>query len=154
MANFFLDSSRVVKRYVLETGSEWVSRISDPDSGHTIVIARITIAEVVAAFWRKMREGAIPAQEAKTLTEEFMEHVRTQYFVLEVTPEVINEAVRLIEQHRLRGYDAVQLASAILLHRRRQQLGLPSLIFVSADEDLLAAAQPEGLVTENPNLKE
>ena len=154
MANFFLDSSRVVKRYVLETGSEWVSRISDPDSGQTIVIARITIAEVVAAFWRKVREGAIPAQEAKTLTEEFMEHVRTQYFVLEVTPEVINEAVRLIEQHRLRGYDAVQLASAILLHRRRQQLGLPPLIFVSADEDLLAAAQAEGLVTENPNLKE
>ncbi len=154
MANFFLDSSGVVKRYVLETGSEWVSRISDPDSGNTIVIVRITIAEVVAAFWRKVREGAIPPQEAKTLTEEFTEHVRTQYFVLEVTPEVINEAVRLIEQHKLRGYDAVQLASAILLHRRRQQLGLTSLIFVSADEDLLADAQAEGLVTENPNLKE
>jgi predicted nucleic acid-binding protein len=60
---------------------------------------------------------------------------------------------RLIEKHGLRGYDAVQLASAILLHRRRQQLGLPPLIFVSADEDLLAAAQAEGLVTENPNLK-
>jgi predicted nucleic acid-binding protein len=153
MANFFLDSSGVVKRYVLETGSEWVNRISDPNSGHIIIIVRITIAEVVAAFWKKVREGIIPAQEAKALTEEFIEHVRTQYFVLEVTPEVIDEAVRLIEKHGLRGYDAVQLASAILLHRRRQQLGLPPLIFVSADEDLLAAAQAEGLVTENPNLK-
>jgi hypothetical protein len=33
------------------------------------------------------------------------------------------------------------------------EAGLPPLIFVSADEDLLAAAQAEGLVTENPNLK-
>jgi hypothetical protein len=45
------------------------------------------------------------------------------------------------------------LAAATLLHHRRQQIGLPPLIFVSADEELLAAAQAEGLVTENPNQK-
>ncbi|MFA0761288.1 MAG: hypothetical protein HZLCBSQH_001394 [Candidatus Fervidibacterota bacterium] len=43
------------------------------------------------------------------------------------------------------------LAAVTLLHRRRQQIGLPPLIFVSSDEGLLAAAQAEGLMTENPN---
>ena len=153
MANYFCDSSGIVKRYVWEAGSDWIATITDPSTGHTILIARVTVAEVVAAFWKKVREGVITAEEARAFTQEFMEHMRVQYLVLEVTAEVVEEAVRLIERHGLRGYDAIQLAAATLLHRRRQQIGLPPLIFVSADEELLAAAQAEGLVTENQNQK-
>jgi hypothetical protein len=47
----------------------------------------------------------------------------------------------------------VQLASAKWLNRQLLGVGLPPLIFVSADKELLAAAQAEGLVTENPNQK-
>jgi len=52
----------------------------------------------------------------------------------------------------LRGYDAVQLATALYLHRIRQELGLSPLIFVSADENLNAVAEAKGLRAENPNL--
>ena len=52
----------------------------------------------------------------------------------------------LTQQHRLRAYDAVQLATAIAA-----AAVLPGLAFVAADNDLLDAAQAEGLTAENPN---
>jgi len=45
----------------------------------------------------------------------------------------------------LRGYDAVQLAAALAT------AVLPGLVFVAADDDLLAAAHAEGLAAENHN---
>ena len=56
----------------------------------------------------------------------------------------------LAEARALRGYDAVQLATALELHRLRQEMSLPPLAFVSADGDLNEAAEAEGLLTDNP----
>lgn len=47
-------------------------------------------------------------------------------------------------------YDAVHLACALALNEPLVDSGQPPLIFVAADEDLLAAAA-EGLATDNPN---
>jgi hypothetical protein len=44
----------------------------------------------------------------------------------------------------------VQLAAALLTNRDFVVSGRAPLIFVSADNDLLAAAQAEGLAIENP----
>ena len=57
----------------------------------------------------------------------------------------------LTQRHRLRGYDAVQLASALTANRTLTGAGLAVLTFVAADNDLLVAAQSEGMVAENPN---
>jgi uncharacterized protein len=57
----------------------------------------------------------------------------------------------LAERHGLRGYDAVQLASAITIKDVQAALGLPISVFVSADKRLNAAASAEGLIVENPN---
>jgi len=51
----------------------------------------------------------------------------------------------------LRGYDAVQLATALAANRKRLNDGLGALIFVSADDELNTAAKAEGLSVENPN---
>jgi predicted nucleic acid-binding protein len=51
----------------------------------------------------------------------------------------------------LRGYDAVQLATALETNRKRLSDGLSALVFVSADAELNNAAQAEGLEVENPN---
>jgi predicted nucleic acid-binding protein len=48
-------------------------------------------------------------------------------------------------------YDAVQLASAMILNRTLLTHELPALVFVSADDNLLTAARNEGLFIENPN---
>ncbi len=57
----------------------------------------------------------------------------------------------LAEKHGLRGYDAVQLASAVDANDERVRVGLAPLVFVAADADLLAAAVAEGFITDNPN---
>ncbi len=154
MADYFCDSSGVVKRYALEAGTDWVRQICDPSQQNEIWVSIITGVEVVAAIWRKVREGSLSPLTAAKIVHEFKEHFRHQYRIVEVHEEIVEEAMALVEKYGLRGYDAVQLASAKWLNQRFLEVGLLSLIFVSADEDLLAAAQAEGLVTENPNLKE
>jgi predicted nucleic acid-binding protein len=57
----------------------------------------------------------------------------------------------LAEQHGLWGYDAVQLASAAVVHDLREANDLPPLTFVSADNALNETAQRVGLSVENPN---
>lgn len=39
MADYFFDSSALVKRYVREVGSDWVGQLTDPPAGH--VTARL-----------------------------------------------------------------------------------------------------------------
>ncbi len=46
----------------------------------------------------------------------------------------------------------MHLATALLVNRLLTSEGAPPLTFVSADDDLLAAARAEGLSVENPNL--
>jgi hypothetical protein len=45
----------------------------------------------------------------------------------------------------------VQLASALVVDESYREAELPPIVFVSADRDLLAAAQAEGLATDDPN---
>ena len=65
---------------------------------------------------------------------------------------VITRAVSLVQVYPLRGYDGVQLATALLTNEERASLNLPALIFVSADVNLNTAAQAEGLTVDDPNL--
>jgi hypothetical protein len=57
----------------------------------------------------------------------------------------------LAETHGLRGYDAMQLATALEVNTLRIVSGLPPLTLVSADVELNAAAIAEGLTVEDPN---
>jgi len=63
----------------------------------------------------------------------------------------LEEARKLVETHDLRSLDAVQLAVAVNFNREQLANNLPSLIFVSADNELLKTAGLEGLLIENPN---
>jgi hypothetical protein len=57
----------------------------------------------------------------------------------------------LAEQHRLRGYDAIQLAAGGEVHVRYLAAGLSAVTFISADTELTTAAIAEGLTIEAPN---
>jgi hypothetical protein len=58
----------------------------------------------------------------------------------------------LADKHALRGYDAVQLAVALEINAARIADQLPRLLLISSDADLNAAAQIEGLSSDDPNL--
>ena len=73
-------------------------------------------------------------------------------YYLDASDVVFEQAVRLTQLYRLRGYDAVQLSTALDTNTVITAAELPALTFVAADNDLLDAAEAEGLAIENPNL--
>jgi hypothetical protein len=153
VSDFFLDTSAIVKRYSPEAGSGWIKAITDTIAGHDITLAEITLAEVAAAFAAKARApGGITIEERDQALADFLRDCDEHYDLLSISREVIDLAVSLTQRHKLRGYDAVQLAGALIVNTELLAEGLPSLTFVSADEDLVDAAEAEGLLTENPNL--
>jgi predicted nucleic acid-binding protein len=124
MAHYFLDSSGLVKRYVAETGSGWVQNLCTP--GNAIYISRITGAEVVAAIFRWLRMGDLRPENAQAVPRRFKGDFERTYRVIEVTAKVVEQGMDL-EARSLRGYDAVQLITALELHRLRQEVNLPRI---------------------------
>lgn len=59
MAVYYLDTSALVKRYALESGTTWIASLTDPAVGHDIYTVRLTGPEMVAALFRKARTGEI-----------------------------------------------------------------------------------------------
>jgi predicted nucleic acid-binding protein len=146
VASYFLDSSAIVKRYLTEVGSGWVRSITDPIAGNNIYLARITGAEVVSAL---VRQSPPPPLLTRNLSD-FKNDFQSQYQLISVNSTVVNHAMDLAESHRLRGYDAVQLAAAVEWQQVGKGIGLLLLTFVSADTLLNAAATREGLTVDNP----
>lgn len=62
---YYFDSSALVKRYVEETGTEWINHLcANPASDHFYTV-RISGAEIVAALFNRMRTGSITAPDAQ-----------------------------------------------------------------------------------------
>ncbi len=151
MSVFFCDTSGLAKRYVTETGSGWLTSQIDPANGSRIYIAQITIVEIVSAVTRKERGKHLSAINAATALKTFETNCLFEFSIVPLSTTLVNDAVDLAKRHALRGYDAVQLATALQTNQRRTILGLPSLILLSADTDLNDAATAEGLTVDNPN---
>jgi predicted nucleic acid-binding protein len=157
MAVYFLDTSALVKRYVAETGSAWIGQLSNPRSGNRIYITTITGVEVVSAIMKNVRSTNSPLSlgDAQKAIAEFRNDFENQYVLFPVTDSLIQKAMKLPEKHKLRGYDAVQLAAALIISAQSTQQGIPvtgvpSLALVASDDELLQAAQSEGLVVDDP----
>jgi len=151
MVAYYLESSALVKRYVVETGTAWVRSLSASASGNTLFIAQIAGAEVVAAITLRARRGTSTSSDAAAAITNFRRDFALGYYAMPISLAVIGRAMDLTEKHGLRGYDAVQLATALQVQAQRQVNGLPSLIFISADANLNAAAAAESLIVDNPN---
>lgn len=151
MSVFYFDSSVLVKRFTIETGTKFVIDLMRPSAKHRLYSTKITEAEVCAAFSRKRKGLVITPDFAAKSIRRFRRTFLANFNRPDLTDAVINEAVHLSNVHFLRGYDAVQLATALESNRKRLNRGLFPLIFVSADNELNNAAKAEGLNVENPN---
>ena len=150
MAAYFLDSSAVVKRYVSETGTVWISGITAA-TGNKVYLVRLTLVEVISAITRKARGTGITAAGAAIAVADFRRDFLNQYAKVDLTPTLIEHAADLAETHALRGYDAVQLAAALEVNIERAAIGLSAITLISADVALNAAAVAEGLAVGDPN---
>ncbi len=152
MGSYFLDTSAIVKRYVpTEPGHTWIVTLCNPVQSHKLYIAQAASVEVVAAMCRKTREGSITTAARDRLITRFRRDVRSDYDPWRVTNAIYTSAGNLCRSHKLRAYDAVQLACALGVHNQALASGAPSSIFVCADNSLLNIAIAEGLGVENPN---
>lgn len=151
MAAYFLDSSALVKRYATEAGTAWVTGLIAPAAGNLIYIARITGVETVAAVARKRKGKLLSTGDATTALSTLRKELAGLFAIVEVTTALLTTAMDITDKHELRGYDAVQLESALEANRERLAQSLPPLVLVTADADLLAAGSAEGLMTDDPN---
>lgn len=147
MPAYFLDASALVKAYTHEPGSRWVRQVLGRSATRAF-ISPLSGAEVLAAIARKERLGELDLATRDRVAAAFRKDYRRRFAHTALTASVIEKAMTLVLGHPLRGYDAVQLASALLLSPVSPQLR--SLLFVSADSALLRVARQMGLATENP----
>ena len=151
MAAYFLETSALVKRYVQEVGTVWVQGLTLPTAGNSLFIAEIAGVETVAAITLRLRRGNTTPGDAAIAIADFRADFVRDYSLAQINPVIIGLAMDLVEKHGLRGYDAVQLASALEVQAERQVFGLSVPVFICADNNLNAAAAAEGLAVDNPN---
>jgi predicted nucleic acid-binding protein len=150
-AAYFVDSSALVKRYVLETGTAWVRGITRQNPSTVIYIAHITAIEVTCAVARRRKGRTFTPPRASSILRRFRQHLAARYTIIEMTPDLVDDAMRLGNAHAMRAYDAVQLAVALEVNRSHQADGFGPITLISADRDLNAAATAEGLAVDDPN---
>jgi uncharacterized protein len=151
MAVPFLDTSALVKRYVTETGSPWITALTDITAQKDCWISSITPVELLAALSIRVRTGSITLPLAQQTEQRFRLELSTHFQIITLIPVILNRAMGLVTAHPLRAYDAVQLAAAQYLNSQYTSLGLSPVIMVSADHNLNQAAIAEGLAIDNPN---
>jgi predicted nucleic acid-binding protein len=101
-----------VKLYADEEGSEAVRGLD------IIVVSVLARVEVPSALWRKQRTGAIVPEQVSTLIRGFesdwfgSDTAPPRFQHVDVSAEQLGSAARLVADHGLRAYHAVQLASA------------------------------------------
>jgi uncharacterized protein len=120
-------------------------------NGAELAIARVTAVEVASALFRRTLAGSLAVSDAERALTVLRRHLVTTYPVFEVSPEVCALALDVVQRHGLRGYDCVQLAAALHVQRLRTAARLSALTLVSADLELNAAANAEGMAVEDPN---
>jgi predicted nucleic acid-binding protein len=106
----YLDASALVKRYVAERGSKEVIELTA--AAEIVATSLISRAEVAAAFARAVRLGALDHDGGRRAQRRFSREWPDLARV-PVSVALVSRAETLAWDYGLRGYDAVQLASAL-----------------------------------------
>ena len=134
----YVDASALVKRYIAERGSrETIALTADSQMTATSIVSR---AEVAAALAKAVRAGVVEHNVARRAQRQFAgewpDLVRVR-----VTEALVDRAEQHAWEHGLRGYDAVQLASALTW----QETVGEEIVLATFDQQLWEAARRTGL---------
>jgi uncharacterized protein len=129
----FFDTSAFVKRYVEEFGTEKVLEICD--QAERLVLCVISLPEMISTLNRLVREGKLQGGDYLKLRGLILKEIEDAE-ICYVTPEVMTQTIRCLENNVLRPMDALHLGCALVVE--------PDL-FVSSDQRQIEAAKREGL---------
>ena len=96
---------------------------------------------------RRQREGDIDAPVADALLNQFEQHLESRFIKQVLNDQLVDLAISLVGRNALRAYDAVQLAGCLVL---KENSASDEPRFVCSDQQLLQAAQKEGLACLDP----
>jgi hypothetical protein len=137
---YYIDTSALAKKYVLEPGSERLLKfLAEADN---LLTSFLTELETLATLERAKRMRRIDSPALRQAIQFFEKEIDLGEIVLipfDATTHKI--AKRLVKQRHLRAPDAIQLATALSLGSLFKERS----IFLGADQLLLDAARLEGL---------
>ena len=130
----YVDSSALVKIYVMEPGSEQVEGLVTGAS--TVVTSVVAFVEIRAALARLRRERRLTPSSARQAKRRFEEDWHSLMTVA-VDARLLSVAADLAEAHGLRALDGIHLASFQQVLRRTDD----EIEFSSFDDRLSLAAK-------------
>jgi predicted nucleic acid-binding protein len=138
----YLDSSAVLSIYLNEGSRPPLVRAAIADARLTFV-SSLGHVEVHAGLARARFKENPPRLSASAYSRAVtsLDDDWNSFFQTDVSIDLIRAGGALAERHHLRAYDAVHLASALIINERSPD----TLILSTWDRELAAAAEAEGL---------
>jgi len=151
--NILWDASGLIKRYLIEIGSETIDAIFDEAADNPVSVTSWGYLETYSILRRRFNAGAFQYNAfANAVTALQAEVIGSGGFgFIPIMESAIFGATSLIDGHQINSADAAIL-SAYLRCQSRQPSGILSCLLVASDKRLLRAALAEGLHTLNPEL--
>ena len=137
---FYLDTSALVKLLILEPGSAELS-LALSGGGAETMLASSQVSYVEARAMEHAARESTASLAACSMARRQLDEDWPAYAVVNVTPSLVRLAAEYADAFALRGFDAVQLASAQTVHRTVQS----PLAFMAFDIRLNRAAKLLGL---------
>jgi predicted nucleic acid-binding protein len=129
----FFDTSAFVKKYVEEPGTEKVLEICD--QAEQLVLCVICLPELISTLNRLVRERKLTGGDYHKLRDLIFSEIE-EVEICYLTPEVVTQTIRCLENNVLRAMDALHLGCALVAEVD---------LFVSSDQQQIEAAGREGL---------
>ena len=107
-----------------------------------ILTSSVAYAETMASIYRKKRDVDISDKVTDKVVRLFQADWQT-FIRVEVTDELNVHINKAVKKHPLRGFDAIHLASCLMVNERLSK----DLLFVCFDNKLTHSAHLEGLET-------
>ena len=131
----YLDTSSLVKLYVEEPDSKRVRRLVE--QAEIVAASVVAYPEARAALARRQRERSLTVAGCRRAKAAF-EADWPRVLALDVSSPLARSAGDLAERHRLRGFDALHLATYLGIAREFEE---EDVRFSSADRTLERAAR-------------
>lgn len=138
----YLDTSILVKRYVMENDSETVDEVFRlAQRGKSVIcFSEINLGEAAVVFDKYSRKvGIDPTERFRTMLRELTSLERSSSVeIYQVSGQIIRKSIKTVLKNHLYIVDAIQLETC---------LEAKGTVFLSADKELKASAEKLGLAT-------
>lgn len=136
----FMDTSALIKRYIMEEGSNAVDNLMDATL--EVIVSPITKIECISTIRRLLHEKFLTMEEFSVIKKNILYDFEF-YNVLRMNDRIENNAIKLIEKYQLKTLDAIQLSSCCSTYPEY-------LSFVTCDNKIIKFAEIENLSVINP----